>query len=244
MHPGKSHRNKWDDDDAEDTDVVRAVTTVTLSDSSLKPDNLFDNLIGQLNTSSFDSVLRQTWSALPCHTRYDHYGRQTVGCGSQSSFSDLQVESHSFRTAANMSRTGFVTPKQEEGNPNEFVFEGNMRIPVPIIRATVTVYGRNVSDMDATGNETSINLTAVSSRDIVMTVKFILNKRWNKIFVTDITTKENSVFRASFSCRNDMSYTFCDEIQKVLNQDVLTRIDSSMRGVLKFKFEEMEPDIS
>jgi len=197
-----------------------------VQDSGIKPDTLFDELISKLNVSSLDSVLKTGWNSTRDPFRSPSYGDVAT----------IEAKSRQFVMAGNMTRLGYASASEVQGNSNEVVLSGNLRMPVPKIEMDVSVWNKE-------GEQTTLDVTAVSSRDVVMGVQLILNKQWKKIFVTNIAPKEIIAFRANFKCNDGMSFDFCKQMQDVLNRDVLSRIDGSIRDALKFKLEEMEPDM-
>lgn len=223
-----------------------------MTDSSIKPDNLFDSLVNSIDVSSLAEVVNTSWSETTdssCQQNngygygYDRYGRLRAECNRSNSVSRLAVRSYEFKVGANLSRVGFVTPKQEEGNTNEFIFEANLKIPVPLIELKVCLNDSAIANT-TTQNTSAIEVSAVSSKDIVLTVKFIVNKRWRKIFVSDIQTKERSVFRPSFKCRSPQSFATCKAVKSILSNSILTTVDENIREILKFRIEEIEPDLN
>ena len=198
-------------------------------DPNFKPDVLFDGLLSRLNASSFDRIVKVNWNS-------SHDAYPSPDATRSSEIAVIEAQSSSFETADNMTRVGYLTAAEVQGNPNEIVVNGNLRMPIPRVAVAVTVY-------DKEGQPTPVDVMAISSRDIVMAVQFIVNKHWKKIFVTSITPKESVVFRSNFKCDADKSFEFCKQVQEIVNREVLGRLDSGIRDALKFKLEEMEIDL-
>jgi hypothetical protein len=148
----------------------------------------------------------------------------------------IRAQSMLFESAGNITRVGFASAAEVQGNSNELIITGHIRIPVP--RITI-----NVEAWDKENAQTSVDVTAVSARDVIMTAQFIVNKQWKKVFVTSINPKDNVVFRANFKCDGDKSFDFCKQVQETINREVLPRLESSLRDALKFKLEEVELDL-
>ena len=196
------------------------------ADSNIKADSLFDSLISNMSASTFDRVLKVSWNS----TRDNYHSPQ---------YNDIAVfeaQSTLFETADNITRIGYATAAEVQGNTNEIILTGHVRLPIPRITVSVTVW-------DKEGQMTSMDATAVSARDVVMSVQLILNKHWKKIFVTSVTPKDNMVFRANIKCDGEKSFDFCKQVQDVLSRDVLSSIDRSIRDALKFRLEELELDL-
>lgn len=140
-----------------------------------------------------------------------------------------------------MSRIGFVNPVEQKEFPNEISFSANIKLPAPAIETTITVYmSLNASD----SSPITIPVSAFAAQDMKFNVNYVLNKRWRKIFVTEIKPESSTTFRTSFKCETEMTYDFCLELQSVLNDSVFNSIEPQVGKVLKFKLEELDPVLS
>lgn len=196
------------------------------ADLNIKPDMLFDQLLTNMNASTLDRILKVEWNGSRDAFHYPQYANVAA----------VEAQSTMFETADNITRIGQATAAGVQGNSNEIILTGNVRIPIPRIMMAVTTWDRE-------GQMTMMDATAVSARDVVMTVQLILNKQWKKVFVTNMTPKDNIIFRSSFKCDGEKSFDYCKQVQEILSRDVLSRIDSSIRDALKFRLEEVELDM-
>lgn len=200
----------------------------------VKSTQVYDSLLANVTASTFDSILKVSWNG----TRDPHYP-QGPGISYQGSpLSDdvvaVTVTSTSFETAGNITRAGYTTAAEVQGNPNEILLTGHVRIPVP--RVTFEV---NVTNKD--GESSVIEGTATASRDVVLATQLILNKQWKQIFVTNVAPKDAVVFRTNFKCI-DQAISVCKEVGEVVEREAVSRIEASVRDALKFKLEEVTPD--
>lgn len=195
-------------------------------DATIRADMMLDALIGNITTADFDRVVTVTWNSTRDSYNYPEYNDINV----------LKAISILFETSGNITRMGYATAAEVQGNSNEIILTGSVRLPIP--RITI-----NVRTWNKVGMETIMDAIAVSARDVVMNVQLIVNRQWKQIFVTNVTPKENVVFRANFKCDGEKSFDFCKQVQEILSREVLGRIDNSMRDAIKFRLEELELDM-
>lgn len=214
--------------------------------------------MSRVNISSFDRIFQATWEGQSCKNEtytvekqkycggcYREYITEVVSkhrlvcVPATKTFSRLNGKSNRFKLAGNISRDRTVNSVEHKEYPNEITFTADIKLPSPIIQTTVNVYIHEPSETAVT-----LPVTAFSTQDFLFNMSYILNRKWQKIFVTEITPISNSTFRTSFKCDPGMTYDFCLELQTTLNDSVFKSIEPIVAKTLRFKLEELEPVIT